>query len=244
MPEPDLTLFVRKLERKGQLAAADVEAILALPFSHKSVPPATYLVREGEPPRNCAILLSGFAYRHKIVGDGGRQIVSLHLPGEAVDLQNLYLSYADHNMQTLTQAELAVVPMTALRSLLDERPAVSRAILLHMLVEAAIMREWVTNIGRRDARTRLAHLLCEFAVRLNGPEQTGSLYEVPMTQEQLGDALGLTSVHVNRLIRSFEAEGLISRSRRALRFADHPALREVGDFSSLYLHLDDQLILG
>jgi CRP-like cAMP-binding protein len=134
--------------------------------------------------------------------------------------------------------------MPALRALVSERPAIMRAVLLDMLVEASILREWVTNIGRRSARSRLAHLLCEFACRLTAQGFTGDAHELPMTQEQIGDALGLTSVHVNRSIKALEADGLISRARRHISFPDIAKLRDVGDFSSLYLHLDDHPLLA
>jgi CRP-like cAMP-binding protein len=241
MRTPTLEPLVRKLDGRGELSGADRDALMGLPFTARTVPPASYVVREGEPPRTCPVLLSGFAFRHKLVGDGGRQIVSLHMPGDALDFQALHLSQTDHNVQTLTQAELAMVPMAAIQALVAERPAVAKAVVLDMLIEASILREWVTNIGRRDARTRLAHLLCEFACRMDTRQLDGTgEYEVPMTQEQIGDALGLTSVHVNRSIKALEADGLIRRHKRTLVIPDIRALRDVADFSDLYLHLDQR----
>lgn len=236
MASPDLMLLIRKFESHGALSAEDRRAVLELPFRSRTVPAGTYLVREGEPPDVCSVLLSGYAFRHKIVGNGGRQIVSLHIPGEAVDLQSLYLDCADHNVQTLTEAEIAVVPMRAMRALAEASPGVMRAVLMDMLVEASIGREWIANIGRRDARARLAHLLCEFACRMDAQGLTGGSYELPMTQEQIGDALGLTAVHVNRSIRAMEAEGLLGRNRRRIKFPDIERLQEAGDFNTLYLH--------
>lgn len=244
MADADLKLIIRKLEASGKIKDEDVQAFLALPFTIRNLPAGSYLVREGEPPRICSFMLTGFAYRHKLVGDGGRQIVSLHIPGEAIDLQSLYLDCADHNAQTLTQATVAVVPMAAIRQLLAERPGIARAILLDMLVEASVLREWIANIGRRDARSRLAHLLCEFASRLDAQGLESGSYELPLTQEQLGDVLGLTSVHVNRSIRALEAEGLVSRHKRMVTFPDITRLREVGDFNPLYLHLDNHPLLA
>lgn len=243
MAETDtLEFLIRKLERHTTLPEADRRAILDLPVHARSVPPATYLVREGEPPSNCVILSSGFAFRHKIVESGARQIVSLHLPGDALDFQSLYLRYADHNAQTLTRADLAVVPIAAMRELVSTRPLVARAVLMDLLIEASILREWVVNVGRRNARARLAHLLCEFACRmdmigLNEPDG----YALPMTQEQIGDALGLTSVHVNRSIKALSQEGLITRKGRLIGFPHIEQLREVGDFSELYLHLHETI---
>jgi len=142
-------------------------------------------------------------------------------------------------VQTLTHADVATIPRTALRELARSRSAIGNAIFVSTLVEGSISREWTLNIGRRDARSRLAHFLCEFAIRLDVVGLTpGQGYELPMSQEQLGDALGLTAVHVNRTIKSLEADGLITRNRRRISFPRWDALRELADFSSRYLHLE------
>jgi CRP-like cAMP-binding protein len=110
-----------------------------------------------------------------------------------------------------------------------------------LLVDASIFREWILNVGRRDARTRLAHVLCEFSIRLEAQglaDENG--YELPMTQEQLADVLGLTPVHVNRTIMALEAEGFIARDKRRLRFPDWRKMRDVADFNQRYLHLEPQ----
>ena len=121
------------------------------------------------------------------------------------------------------------------------RPAIGTAIIQLTLVESSILREWVVNVGRRDARARIAHILCEFAVRLESRGLTTDHgFELPMTQEQLADATGLTSVHVNRVLKSLEAEGLISRKRRQIHFSDWRALQDAGDFSRRYLHISDE----
>jgi CRP-like cAMP-binding protein len=231
-----LDLVVRKLAAHRSLSAEDREAMLALPFVRRNLPPTSYLVRKGQSPRFCCFLLSGFAFRHKIVGDGGRQIVSLHIPGEALDFQGLFLDCSDHNVQTLTATTLAQVPMAAIGQLMSERVAVARAMLTEVMVEGSISREWMARIGRRDARTRLAHLLCEFACRLDAQGLQDTTYEIPMTQEQFGEALGLTGIHVNRSIRLLESEGLIRRNKRTMRFPDIGRLRKVADFSTRYLH--------
>src|SRR4051812_32119705 len=162
----DMNRAIRRLESRVPLAEADREAIRALPFVHRTLEPAAYLVREGEPPEQCALLLSGFAYRHKVTGDGGRQILSVHMPGEFLDLQNSFLEIADHNVQALTRVEVAIVPVPALRELAYARPMVGRAMWIDTLIDSAIFREWIVNVGRRDATSRISHLLCEFSLRL------------------------------------------------------------------------------
>ena len=239
MPDihPTFDKMVRRLESRSPLGEGDREALLGLQHVVRKVAPGAHLVRDGEPPEQCALLLSGFAYRYKITGDGARQIVSLHIAGEFVDLQNNFLAVADHSVQTLTEAEVAFVPLQAIRDMTFAHPAIARALWIDTLVDASIFREWVVNVGRRDSRARVAHILCEFSLRL---EAAGFArdhhYELPMTQEQLADAVGLTSVHVNRVLRQLGELGLISRDRRSITIEDWQRLREVGDFNERYLH--------
>jgi CRP-like cAMP-binding protein len=239
-PSP-LALLVRKFSHHVALSPDDCAALSNLPHKLRLFDHSTYLLREGDAPQYCSVLVSGFAYRQKLTGEGARQIVSLHIPGEAIDLQSLYLDVADHNIQTLTRAEVALVPRAAMRELIQARPAIAHAVVVENLVEASILREWTLSIGRRDAQTRLAHLLCEVALRLEAQGLPGGDgYELPMTQEQLGDALGLTAVHVNRTLKALEAQGLIVRNRRHVGIPQWQALRDVGDFNARYLHLERQ----
>ncbi|MEO7634073.1 MAG: Crp/Fnr family transcriptional regulator [Sphingomicrobium sp.] len=233
-----LELLVRHLASHHPLDDGDIQAILALPFRLRDLEAQSYLVREGDRPERCAVLVSGFAFRHKLTGQGSRQIMSINIPGDALDFQNLFLQVSDHNVQTLTRAQVAEVPQQAMEALAMGRGSLARAILVNTLVEAAMFREWTLNIGRRDSRSRIAHLLCEFAYRLasRGPVVAGSC-ELPMTQEQLADATGLTPVHVNRVLKGLQAEGLIDRDRRVIRFPDWKRLRDVADFNPRYLHV-------
>ena len=236
--EHRLAPMVRKLSQWRPLDARDSAAILALPHRLLSFRPQEYIVREGDEPRHSCLILSGFAFRQKIAGNGGRQILSIHMKGDLADLQNSLLGHADHSLQALTVVEAAMIPVEAIQDLAFDRPAVGRALWYETLVDASIFREWVLNVGRRDARTRTAHLLCEFARRLEAAGLSGPKdYELPMTQEQLADALGLTSVHVNRTLKALEHDGLIVRTQRAVRIDDWAALARVGDFQSRYLHL-------
>lgn len=227
-----------QIGRRVALSDAAVEAIGALTLTTRAYEPTQYILREGDRPRVCSFLQAGFVHRHKIVGDGGRQIVAIHIPGDFVDVQNILLAEADHNVQALTAATLVSVPQEELVALSVAEPAIAGALWREALVESSITREWVANIGRRDARARIAHLLCELATRREaagiGPRAT---FDLPMTQEQFGDALGLTSVHVNRTLKALESEGLITRSKRSVTVADWPGLQRVADFTSTYLHL-------
>ena len=191
--------------------------------------------------------MSGFAYRQKVTGEGTRQIVALCIPGDAIDFQNMFLSISDHGIQILSRAVVADIPREPLQQLMLKRPAIGVAIIHSTLIEASILREWVVNVGRRDARARIAHVLCEFAVRLEArglASKDG--FELPMTQEQLGDATSLTPVHVNRVLKGLQADGLISRQRRNIQFTDWRALQDTADFTRRYLHLpgEDEIALA
>ncbi|MDP1028176.1 Crp/Fnr family transcriptional regulator [Sphingomonas sp. KR1UV-12] len=236
-----LTAMIEKLEMRCALSEDDRRAILALPHTLASYGPKAYIVREGDLAGGiCAFALSGLAFRQKLTTDGARQIVALHLPGDFLDLQHLFLRVADHSVQAVGHLEVVQLEHGALQRLIRERPMVGQALWIDSLVEASIFREWVTNVGRRNARARIAHLLCEFAVRMrvSGLTDEAGRCDLPMTQEELGDAVGLTSVHVNRTLRGLEAEGLIQRDKRRISFDDWQAISQIADFNPRYLHLD------
>jgi len=244
MPAPErepLAPFLRELKRYAPLGEDDVRSVLELPTRLRRLDAASYLVREGDIPTYCSILIDGFAYRQKITGEGARQILAVCIPGDASDFQNMFLDVSDHGVQTLSRTIVADIPREELQRLALTRPAVGSAIMHITLIEASIMREWVVNVGRRDARSRIAHILCEFAVRLEtrGLASRDSGFELPMSQEQLADATGLTAVHVNRVLKALQGEGLIDRQRRYISFPDWRALQDVADFSRGYLHIAD-----
>jgi CRP-like cAMP-binding protein len=237
-PHP-LDRAIERLASHSHLDEDDRDAIRALPHTMRNLDTASYLVREGERPEYCCALVSGFAYRHKVTGDGARQIMSIHMPGDFIDLQNSFLDISDHNVQSLTRVDAAFVSRPAVREISRERPNVGRAMWTSTLIDASIFREWVMNVGRRDSFSRIAHLLCEFAMRLQRAGLAEAhAYVLPMTQEQLADAVGLTPVHVNRVLKELDRQGLIVRKKRAITIPDWQKLLEAGDFSSRYLHLD------
>jgi CRP-like cAMP-binding protein len=233
--------LAHKLGYWAKFDAADRQAILDLPCKRKQVQRHGYIVREREKVTQSCVLLAGFAIRHKIVVGGARQIVAVHMKGDLVDLQNSFLGVADHSVQVLTESEAAFIPADAVKKLAFERPRVGMALWLDSLVDGSIFREWIANVGRRDAHTRIAHLLCEFSLRLKvAGLGEATEYELPMTQEQIADCTGLTSVHVNRILKTLEAERLIKRrSSRTVTIGDWKKLAEAGDFDSTYLHLHE-----
>lgn len=234
-----LDIMVQKYQRRAHLEPDDVDALRALPFRTQTIEASRYIVREGTRPAHSALILDGLAFRQKLTPDGARQIVSVQIAGDFVDLEGSLLRTADHNVQALTRCEVATVVSEAILDIVDKHPRVAHAMWIDTLIDGAIFREWIVNIGRRDAKTRLAHIFCEFAKRLEVAGLANeSGYEFPMTQEQLADASGLTAVHVNRSLKALETEGLIKRERRFVRIPDWEKLRRMADFNEAYLHLD------
>jgi CRP-like cAMP-binding protein len=231
--------LVTKLAYRVHLTEADAQALLNLPHKTRRLEKHAHIVRERDKTTQSCVMLSGFAIRHKIVVNGARQIVAIQMKGEMVDLQNSLLGVADHSVQMITEGEVAFIPREAVKEVALAHPNVGMAMWIDTLVDGSIFREWVANVGRRDAKTRIAHLLCEFSLRLKhsglGKETD---YELPMTQDQLADCTGLTPVHVNRMMKILEAEELITRqSSRSIVIGDWKKLAAAGDFDSNYLHM-------
>ena len=232
-----LAPMVRKLEQWHPLDEAESAAILALPHVTRHLKAHQYIVWDGDKPHNACLLLAGYAFRHKLAGNGSRQILSLHMKGDILDLQNSLLGTADHNVQMMTDGSVALIPVQSVIDLAFKMPAIGMAMWYETLVDGSIFREWILNVGRRDAFTAIAHLLCEFAMRAEAANIGQSVqYELPLTQEQLADAVGLTSVHVNRTLMRLEEEGHIRRNRRVIEIDDWQNLAKVADFEPRYLH--------
>jgi len=228
---------VRRWSKHAKLSQDDVDALLSLPFTRKSFGKDAYVVREGQEATECSLLLRGFAFRQKLLRDGSRQIISFHIPTEFVDLQNGLLGLADHSVQSLYRSEFAMIPRTALMDATNERPGLRMAMWIDTLIDASIFREWVVNVGRRDSRSRIAHVLCELVTRFRKlGDRDDQIYYFPITQEQLADATGLTAVHTNRTLQALRKDGLIQLNAKSLTVLDWEGLRTAGDFDEIYLH--------
>ncbi|MGZ2410990.1 CRP-like cAMP-binding protein [Sphingomonas sp. F9_3S_D5_B_2] len=234
---PPINWLTTKLARISHLDAEDRARLSGLTLRVESVPRWRHLVNEGEEPEQCCLLVTGFACRYKEAVTGSRQIVSFHLRGDLLDVQHLLLARADHSVQAITEASVAWIPKPELVRLAWERPNVGRALWRDSLIDASIFREWVLNVGRRDARSRIAHMLCEFVARCEAAGLgTADGFRLPMTQEQIADATGLTTVHVNRTLRALDEAGAIDRTGKQFRIIDWPLLCTIGDFDPAYLH--------
>jgi len=197
------------------------------------------LIREGDRPEVVFLLLDGWACRYKLLPDGSRQIMAYLIPGDLCDIHIFILKAMDHSIGLLSEANVAAISKAAMQRTLEERPAIARALFWSTLVDEATLREWLVNMGQRDAYARLAHLFCEMWLRMKQIGLThGNSFTLPVTQEELGDTMGLTSVHVNRVLQRLRAEGLLSLARGQMTLHDIDRLREIAGFDPNYLHLD------
>lgn len=161
----------------------------------------------------------------------------MHLAGEGVDLHKAVSAEATHGIIALTDAEVAAIRASAVETLL-QRPAVRAALMREIVLDGAIQREWTLNVGRRNARTRLAHFLCEMGWRMEDAGLgTCDSFRIPLSQELLADITGLTPIHVNRTIQGLRAEGVIDSIVRPLTVTNPEALTAVAEFDNRYLRV-------
>lgn len=229
--------FIAKLESVVPLSSDDQAALDALCQTARRLPARADIVRKGERPRDVHIILTGWAARFEVLADGGRQITAFLLPGDLCDQHVSVLGHMDHGISTLTDATVAYLPNGTLEEVAADRPAVARALWWSTLVDEAILRQWIVSMGRRDAYQAIAHLLCELQARLRIIGLVGDHHvDMPLIQEDIADALGLTPVHVNRMLTRLKKEGLVGLQHRILAIPDVPRLREVAGFDGSYLH--------
>ncbi|MCF4125685.1 Crp/Fnr family transcriptional regulator [Methylobacterium sp. SyP6R] len=232
--------LIRKLERFTRLSDAD-KSLLQQAATARIVNYDTHqdIIAEGEEPTDVNLILGGWVCRYKQLADGGRQIMSFLLPGDLCDLNIFLLRRMDHALGTLTPVAVAKISRDLLQTMLNADPRLTRALWWEVLVTAAIHREWLVNIGRRTALERVAHLLCEvyFRQQAVGRAKDGRC-ELPITQVELADALGLSAVHVNRTLRELRLSGLIDWRDKVLAIPNIDALTGVARFAPDYLHLD------
>ncbi len=195
------------------------------------------MVREGDRPTESKLLLEGFAARYKILHNGKRQITGIHVVGDFVDLHSFTLKVMDHAIAALSPCTVAVVPHEVLHRITEEHPHLTRLLWLNTVLDSAIHRQWLVVMGRQSALGQLAHLICELFLRLQAVEQTEGLsFRLPITQTEMGDALGLSTVHVNRTLQELRADGLLTWRGDKIEILDWGRLQEVAGFDPDYLN--------
>lgn len=230
--------LVRKLEAFGRLTAAERDILERISAPSHLVGARIDLIREGDPPDGVVLIMEGIACRQKHRANGSRQITAYLVPGDACDLDVALLSRMDHTITTLSTCRVVRIPSDVVSRLMAEHPAIAKTLRMATLVDEATLREWLVNVGCRSAIERIAHLFCELLVRLQvvGLASEDS-YELPVTQLDLADTVGLSNVHVNRSLQELRRQGVIELKGRTLKILDRHRLKTIAEFNARYLHL-------
>lgn len=233
-----LNPLIRKLEAVASLSFAEKEAILNLPTTVRVIKAQRDIVRERDKASQCCLVIDGWLYRYKILENGSRQIISFHVNGDLPDLQSLHLKTMDHNLGSIVKSTVAFIQHEAVNALSAEFPNIRDVLWRDTLVDAAIFRECITGIGSRQAPERMAHLFCELFTRMQAVGLTQkNICPMPISQQALADALGLSTVHVNRSLMHLRRRGLIQLEKQVLTILDWGRLKAESGFDSQYLHL-------
>lgn len=236
----NLQLFLDRLTTRSVLSREERRAILQLPVWTGQIAANHDFVRVGERVDHCALIVHGMMGRFGQTADGHRQITALHVPGDMADLHSVIRPIGTSAIQAISTTTVLRISHADLRRVAARFPAVAEAFWRDCMVDAAVLSQWVVNVGRRDAQTRMSHLLCEMAVR-SGDDRTPLLrYLFPLTQAHLADATGLTSVHVNRTLKTLREDGLVIVRAREVQILDWERLAERGEFDAAYLDADTQ----
>jgi CRP-like cAMP-binding protein len=233
-----ITKHLKKLRLRCEIGVSEEEAIRAALLGPFDYGPEQIIVRRGEPLTSSILLLEGLLARYKDLSDGQRQITHLHVPGDFADLHGYTLKYLDHNLMSLTPVRIARMPHAKLDMITDRFPHLTRAFWFSTNLDASIHREWEVSLGRRNAIERAAHLLCELHSRLLVVDSAEpDRFRLPITQTQFAECLGLTGVHVNRVLRELREAGLADFRGGVVTIHDRAALEAVAEFDPLYLYL-------
>lgn len=230
---------LRKLRVRDEISAEEERAIRDMITDVREVPADRVVIRRGQELRESLLVLEGWVARTKDLHDGGRQISELQFAGDFTDIHGFTLKRLDHNIATLTPSRFGIAPHDRIRATLDRFPHLARVYWTMTNIDAAIHREWTVSLGRRSAMSRMAHLFCEILERLRVVQATaGDAYDFPMTQQELGECLGLTSVHINRTLQALRKLGMITVGDRRVEIHDLPGLQSLADFNPDYLYLE------
>ncbi|MFC1458462.1 Crp/Fnr family transcriptional regulator [Microvirga arabica] len=234
-----ISRLIRRLERYDVLSDEEKQVLTSAIARFREVAADEDLVREGDRPTESIVLLDGFAARYKLLRNGRRQITALHVPGDFVDLHSYIQKKMDHGVVAMTPCRIGLVPHATLRKITDQHLHLGRLLWLHTLIDAATHREWLVAMGRRPAFNQIAHLLCELFLRLQTVGLTQDMsFELPLTQAELGDVLGLSTVHVNRIVQQLRAEELVTWRGETVTIEDWVRLQEVAEFDPTFLNLE------
>lgn len=229
--------FVQKLSGLAELTTADAAAL-----EHATVNPRRYiarqdLIREGDEPGPMFVVLDGWLCRYKILPSGTRQIMAFLMPGDACDLHIKLLAEMDHSIQAITTATVATITRGEMQALMQKHPNIASAMYSAQLIDEGIMRAWIVSMGRRSSTERVAHLICELYIRARsiGLTDDGE-FALPLSQLVLADALGMTAVHINRVLKELRLSGAMALKRRSVMILNPAQLIQIAGFDENYLH--------
>lgn len=229
-----------KGRRGGELNHSERLAIEQAISEVKVIPSRTVMIEAGKPLRHSALIVEGMMCRYVVDRDGARQLVGLHLPGDFIDLPSYVLGYLDHDIASLTQARVAIVPHDRIRVLVGDAD-LGRKLWFSTLLDAAMHRAWLFRLGRLDAMGRVAHFLCETNARLRAVGMSdGRRFALDLTQTDLAGICGVTSIHMNRILRQLREEGLCTYRSSFVEIVRPDWLADRGQFDGAYLYIDER----
>ncbi|MEG3089602.1 Crp/Fnr family transcriptional regulator [Sphingomonas sp. PB4P5] len=229
--------FVKKLSGLAELTAADASALEKATSRTRRYTARKDLIREGDEPGPMFVILEGWACRYKVLPNGARQIMAFLMPGDACDLHIKLLAEMDHSIQTISAALVATVTKAEMQAMMLEHPNIASAMYSAQLVDEGIMRAWIVSMGRRSSIERVAHLMCELYLRAHGIGLVvHQEFSFPLSQTVLADALGMTAVHINRVLKELRLSGAIALTRGSLIIRNPVLLIQIAGFDENYLH--------
>jgi CRP-like cAMP-binding protein len=236
-----ITVLLKKLRRRVEISSEEERVIRDSVAEMRLVSADQIVIRAGEELSNSLLLIDGWLARSKDLAGGERQVMQLHVAGDFADLHSFTLKRLDHDVATLADCNIAVVPHERLRVITSEHPRLARVFWFSTNMDAAIQRELALSLGQRSAMARMAHLFCELYARLSIVGKTSrDGYEFPLTQRELSECLGLTVVHANRTLQELRRRGLVDLENRRLTIRDRRGLEGLAEFDPAYLYLDGQ----
>lgn len=236
-PSSRATLASTRIGASVSLSGEEREALQGAALPLRSIRAGTLLVREGESADRLFLIVEGWACRFQNTRDGMRQILILAMPGDTANIDILTFEHPSYGVRALSHAKVLAIARDRALALAARYPGIARTFLFSALTDNAVLSQAMLRLGRFSARQRVAHLLCELSARFNNNDESETSFQLPLTQEQIGDALGLTPVHVNRTLQKLRTEGLIVTANRAVSIPDMERLRRVGEFDPAYLHM-------
>lgn len=229
--------FIDKLSSFGQLDPDDIARLAEATSQPQTYTQRHDLIREGDRPGHVFVVLDGWACRYKILPSGTRQILAFLMPGDCCDLHVGLLEQMDHCIQTITPALVATVSRVEMDAIMSENPKIAKALYIAQLVDEGTMRAWITSMGRRTSIERVAHLMCELYLRaINIGLPSEPELALPLSQALLADSLGMTAVHLNRVLKELRLSGAMTLQRGSLLISDAAKLVQIAGFDENYLH--------